>query len=1218
MKHRRVVWQSCVLILCLWAGYILHRGQASQQPRQADATAAPTAKPAVSYAKLPLSFEANQGQTDNRVKFISHGRGYGLFLTGDEAVLTLRSSWSVVRGSWSPRRGIHGLLPRTPNFGFTTPDQRSRVTDNGPRMPDSVVRLQLVGANPSAAVAGEAELPGKANYFIGNDPKQWRTNVPTYGRVKYQGLYPGVDLVYYGNQGGQLEYDFVVAPRADPSSILLAIDGAGRVGSKQKAVSSGQSRIDSNGDLVVHMNGNDEVRFHKPVVYQEEESGARQGIRSSTAVNRQSSIDNRQLREGRFILDAQNRVHFALGPYDRTRPLVIDPVLFYSTNLAGSSGASGTGIAVDSSGSAYVTGGTDSTDFPISTNALQAYLGGMADCFVAKLNAEGSALVYSTYLGGSKGDSCLGIAVDSCGNAYVTGVTGSEDFPTVNPFQAINKAAATISGEETAFVAKLNSTGSALVYSTYLGGSYQDLPGGIAVDSSGSAYITGWTLSTDFPTAHPFLATCNGCTGGGDAFVTKFDPAGTALVYSTFLGGSVSVFYPYTDFGSGAGSIAVDSSGNAYVTGGTRSTDFPTVNPVQAANHAPGGTAFVSKFNPAGSALLYSTYLGGSLTDNGAGIAVDSSGNAYVTGSTCSTDFPTVNPLQTSLSNACYAFVTKLNAAGSALVYSTYLGGITGADPNTGISTAATSIAADSSGNAYVTGETDATDFPSVNPVQSTCPACSVGSGNAFVAELSPTGSALVYSTYLGGSFFDNGLGVAVDSSGKTYVTGENEATDFPGGPPIQPNPEGITTAFVVKIAGFPASGPGVTLSTHLLPFLNDPVGTASSVGSVILRSVGADPLTMTNISISGDFALAPIGSSCPYSGGTVASGTDCTIAVTFTPTETGARTGSIIIEDNAGDSPQSVSLTGTGVGSGPQAVVSPPTLTFNPQWVGTSSAPQPVTLSNTGNAPLTITSIAMPPMFSQANNCGNSVAASGSCTINVTFGPVYIGPASGTLFITDNSNGGPNSTQSVSLNGAYQDFGITFVSASPSSRDLSPGQSGNYTWAVTALGGFNDSVNFSCSLVATQGDTTVPSAATCTLSPTVITPTTTPTNVTVTVTIPAASASVPRTLPPPQPPLPEPKAVLILTALLATVAWKVRGWKQAGASGRRTSLVLLAAGLLLALGLAGCGAGGGSGIDPPVIHTTGTYYTVALTGIATSGSTTLTSMTNIQLYVPN
>ena len=870
----------------------------------------------------------------------------------------------------------------------------------------------------------------------------------------------------------------------------------------------------------------------------------------------------------------------------------------------------GYGVAVDSSGSAYVTGGTDSTDFPISTNALQANLQGMFNCFVAKLNAEGSALVYSTYLGGSNTDSCLGIAVDPSGNAYVTGETGSEDFPTVNPFQAINKAAAAISGEETAFVAKLNSTGSALIYSTYLGGSTQDSGSGIAVDSSGSAYITGWTLSTDFPTAHPFQATCSTCAfpqGVGGAFVTKFNPAGTALVYSTYLSGS---------FGAVSYGIAVDFSGDAYLTGTTSSKDFPTVHPLQATNNAvEGGTAFVAKFNAAGSALLYSTYLGGSSSDNGAGIAVDSSGNAYVTGSTTSTDFPTVNPLRASLGANSNAFVTKFNSAGSALVYSTYLGGST----NT---SAATSIAVDSSSNAYVTGETDAIDFPTVNPIQSTCLPCSADGGDAFVTELNSAGSDLVYSTYLGGSALSYGYGIAVDSSGNAYVTGQNDATDFPGAPPIQPSPEGITTAFVVKIAGSPASGPGVTLSTHLLPFLNEPVGTASSVESVILRSVGADPLTIVNISISGDFALAPIGSSCPYSGGTVASGTDCTIAVTFTPTQTGARTGSIIIADNAGDSPQSVSLTGTGVASAPQAVVSPATLTFASLWANNVSAPQPVTLSNTGNAPLTVTSIAISGMFTQTNNCGSSVAAGSSCTINVAFAPTGGGLLPRSLFITDNSNGVAFSTQAVNLNGSYQDFAIGFVSASPPTLDLLPGQSGNYTWAVTALGGFNHSVNFGCTVASAGIDGVVPSIATCTISPTVVTPTSTPTDITVTVTMAASSASALRAPPPPQPRLPAPKVLLLLAALLATAAWKVRGGREAGASGRLTALVLLAAGLLLAVGLAGCGGANsscGSSDGPPCIGVPiGTYYIVTVTGTATAASTSLINSTNIELYEPN
>ena len=923
---------------------------------------------------------------------------------------------------------------------------------------------------------------------------------------------------------------------------------------------------------------------------------------SAGPVPRTPNPISRALIEAHYVLTASNQVRFAVDPYDHTQPLVIDPVLFYSTNLGGSLVDVGRGIAVDSSGSAYVTGETSSTDFPTS-NALQANLHGMFNCFAAKLNAEGSALVYSTYLGGSNTDSCLGIAVDSSSNAYVTGETGSKDFPTVNPFQATNKAATAISGESTAFVAKLNSTGSALVYSTFLGGSTQDYGYGIAVDSSGSAYVTGWTLSTDFPTAHPFQATCNGCIQeNGDAFVTKLNPAGTALVYSTFLGGSSG--------GLGSG-IAVDSSGDAYVTGSTSSTDFPTVNPLQATKHAVDGTAFVAKLNAAGSALLYSTYLGGSLTDNGASIAVDSFGNALVTGSTQSTDFPTMNPLQASLSGIGDAFVTKLNATGSALVYSTYLGGSQAAAPGISISSAATSIAVDPSGNAYVTGETDATDFPTVNPIQSTCRACSAGSGNAFVAELSSAGSALVYSTYLGGSFFDYGYGIAVDSSGNAYVTGENDATDFPAASPIQASPGGIPKAFVVKIAGSPAPGPGVTLSTHRLPFLNDPVGTMSSVESVILRSVGADSLTITKIAISGEFALALTGSSCPYSGGTVASGTDCTIDVTFTPTEMGTLIGSVTIDDNASDSPQSVSLTGTGVASASQAAVSPATLTFGPQWVNSVSAPQPVTLSNTGNAPLSVTSIAISGMFTQTNNCGSSVAAGSSCTINVAFAPIQGGLLPRTLIVTDNSNGVPNSIQTVSLNGTYQNFIMTWVSGSSSSLTIPPGGSASYTWAVAAVGGFNQPVNFSCGIA--------PSDASCTISPSVVTPSSRPTNITVTVTIPVPSASVLRTLPPVQPRLPRPKVLLVLAALLASAAWKGRGWRQAGASGRRTSLVSLAGGLLLTVGLAGCGveSGGGGGDGPTSVVTTGTYYILTVTGTASSGSTTLTNSTNIELYVP-
>jgi len=434
-------------------------------------------------------------------------------------------------------------------------------------------------------------------------------------------------------------------------------------------------QIAADGDLVVKTDGG-EVRFHKPVVYQPVTNGGQR----TTDYGQRTPVD------GHYILEASNRVQFQVAPYDHSKALFIDPVLSYSTYLGGSGGDSGTGIAVDSSGNAYVTGSTSSTDFP-TVNPFQATNNARyGTAFVTKFNAAGSALVYSTYLGGSNGASGNGIAVDSSGNAYVTGQTSSTDFPTVNPFQATNNT----DGGLTAFVTKFNAAGSALVYSTYLGGSWWDNGTGIAVDSSGSAYVTGSTNSADFPTVNPFQA------NWGGAFVTKFNAAGSALVYSTYLGGSD------TTYGTG---IALDSSGDAYVTGGTNSPNFPTVNPFQATRN--GGywwTAFVAKLNAAGSALVYSTYLGGGWWDNGTGIAVDSSGNAYVTGQTNSPGFPLMHPIQGYCGSGCginesgsAAFVTEFNAAGSALVYSTFLGGISSWNGGNG-------IAVDSSGNAYVTG----------------------------------------------------------------------------------------------------------------------------------------------------------------------------------------------------------------------------------------------------------------------------------------------------------------------------------------------------------------------------------------------------------------------------------------------------------------------------------------------------------------------------------
>jgi hypothetical protein len=773
-----------------------------------------------SYGKLPLSFEVNRGQSDPQVKFLSRGRGYTLFLSKDEAVLALRKP-SALSSQLSANR-ISGAESRNPlernGRLLTLADRLQRTTDNGLRtknpkskIENQIVRLHLVGSNLNSEVLGSDELPGRTNYFMGNDPKKWRTNVPTYAKVRYHNVYSGVDLEYYGNQGGQLEYDFMVGPGADPGAITLdvAVDPEPARGQPQGS----PLRIDRDGGLVITAEGGD-VRFNKPVVYQEQSMvGSRQltvqeEARNSTLDARHSSLATRHFLEGRFLLDVHNRVHFALGSYDRTRPLVIDPVLSYSTYLGGSINDSVNAIAVDSSGYAYVTGETGSTDFP-TVNPLQASLAGGSDAFVTKLNPAGSALVYSTYLGGSDDDQGNGIAVDSSGSAYVTGETGSTDFPTVNPLQA------SLAGGSDAFVTKLNPAGSALVYSTYLGGSDDDQGNGIAVDSSGSAHVTGSTQSTDFPTVNPLQASNKVSTAGySTAFVANLNAAGSGLIYSTYLGGS--------DFDQGNG-IAVDSSGNAYVTGYTQSDDFPTVNPMQASQNGI-QNGFVTKLNATGSALIYSTYLGGSNADGAYGIAVDSSLNAYVAGFTNSTDFPTVNPLQASLSGGEYflcgihasyvcpdAFVAKLNSTGSALVYSTYLGG--------SYDDEAYGIAVDSSGNAYVTGFTQSTDFPTANPLQASL----AGPQNAFVARLNPAGSALAYSTYLGGSNVDQGNGIAVDASGNAYITGLTFSTDFPTVNPLQATKESATTGSTTGFVAELSPGPAPAVSFSPLPSTSGP-----------------------------------------------------------------------------------------------------------------------------------------------------------------------------------------------------------------------------------------------------------------------------------------------------------------------------------------------------------------------------------------------------------
>src|SRR6266481_5783987 len=748
---------------------------------------------AETYGKLPLSFEANQGQSDERVRFLARGSGYTVFLTSNEAVVALK------KGRPQPK-GDRGAF-----------ESHFVAANTGPAEAVEYLRMKLVGANLASPVSGADELPGKSNYFIGNDPKKWRTNVANYGKVKYQQVYPGIDLVYYGNHG-ELEYDFVVSPGADPNAIELlasALDGR---------LSLRQSR---KGDLLVRTH-NDEVQFRRPVAYQRDDRGDIEYILADYVLGgRRPRVNGRGL-----------PIRFRLPPYDRTRPLVIDPTLGYSTFLGGSRQDFANAIAVDGFGNAYVTGQTLSVDFPLK-NAIDSSCVNCSltkpDIFVTKLTSNGSALVYSTYLGGTNSSTQTGtaIAVDSSGNAYITGYTQAVDFPTT-PGTYRTCLACPITqnapfGNTDGFVTKLDPTGSQLVYSTYLGGSggfSGDGGDAIAIDASGSAYVTGSTNSLDFPTTgNAFQRNCVSCnTNGGVAFVTKLSPNGQIpLAYSTYLGGGNGSFTT----GDKASGIAVDSTGSAYVTGTANSPDFPTTpGAFQTQFHTNEGPAvFVAKLKPDGSGpLAYSTLIGGTAFDDGNAIAIDSHGNAYVTGRADSSDFPTTpQAFQATHPNpgSDSPFVTKLNQTGSALVYSTFLDGTSPATTELG-----NAIAVDSQGNAYVTGRTGAPNFPTTpDALRTSCAGCA---DKVFISVINSTGQALVYSTYLGGSSIDIGNGIAFDRSGNVFVTGSTFSPNFPvtpgafqtmcgGGCVLHDLDHPEIDAFITKLnfkgTGTPASG---------------------------------------------------------------------------------------------------------------------------------------------------------------------------------------------------------------------------------------------------------------------------------------------------------------------------------------------------------------------------------------------------------------------------
>jgi hypothetical protein len=605
----------------------------------------------------------------------------------------------------------------------------------------SVVRMRVLGQKKNASIAGVDALSGTTNYLYG-DPSRHRTNIRSYRKVRYSDVYPGIDLEYHGS-GTLLEYDFVVKPGARPDKIRVGFSGL-----------RGMS-VDPSGDLILKTDAEPIVQ-KKPHVYQQ--------------VDGQEKVI-----EAAYVIRG-DQVRFRIGAYDETKPLIIDPVLVYSTFFGGTGTEIGYGVSVDPQGSVYITGATTSTDLPSLAAAQAQYKGGPTDAYVFKLDKTGSQLVYATYIGGSATDEGHSLAVDAGGNAYITGFTQSTDFPVAGATQG------TRGGLQDAYILKLNSAGTAIAFSTFLGGSGDDRGLAISLDAAGSAYVTGVTASTNFPTLNPLQPTNGG--GFADAFVTKVNAAGS-VVYSTYVGG----FGNDNPLG-----IAVDGVGAAYVTGWTTSVNFPLVNAYQSkfgGRDTPIGTddVFVFKVNPAGNGLSYSTFIGGTGTDEGTRIAVDSSGHAYVTGYTGSIDFPTAKPYQVLLAEltGLDAFILKLAPDGQSLVFSTFFGGFQ-AESGTG-------IAVDALGAVYVAGYTTSFDLPTANQIQGFIG----GDRDAFVAKFDPAGNVLVFSTFFGGTGTDTATGLTLDAAGAAYIVGFTTSGDLKTESAYQPAIAGGQDVFVAK-----------------------------------------------------------------------------------------------------------------------------------------------------------------------------------------------------------------------------------------------------------------------------------------------------------------------------------------------------------------------------------------------------------------------------------
>jgi beta-lactam-binding protein with PASTA domain len=911
---------------------------------QIDIAASPAGKPRLDFTRVPLSFEPNLGQSDPSARFIAKSPGY-----------------------------ILQLEPAGARFQFRGRDKAG-----------ASLRMDLEKANRQAAITGESPLPGKANYFPASDPKSWITNVPTYSQVHYQGIYPGVDAAFYGS-ANRLEYDFLIQPGADPDQIRMKLSG------------SGSPSINSGGDLVLG-----DLSFLKPVVYQMASDGK-----------------TRELVDARYQIE-RDVVTFALGKYDHHRQLVIDPTVALSESqyLAYPNVAA---VTVDSSGNSYVTGTAQGS--------------GGYGYYVTKFNSSGT-VVYTASLGTNYYTYPVSIAVGSTGEAYVAGTVYTAYGATVPT--STNAYQSTSAAYYSAFLTVLSTAGSAVSYGTYLSGTAAtyNYAQGVAVDSSGDAYLTGYTYDSTFPTTSGAYQTT--LAGSYDGFVSKFNPSATtakaSLVYSTLLGlGNTQLF-----------AIAVDSSGDAYVTG------YGYLPVTSGAFQYTGlytsdDGVYVTKLNPTATALLYSAYLG---YGTGYGIAVDTSPSAYVTGTVSGADFPTTpGAYQTSYAGG---FVTKLSTTGATEVYSTFLGGPSSYSGGNSVLPVSLTLpyGCASSCNAYVAGQTTTTDFPLIDAIDTT-PSTTGYSG--FVTEIAATGASALFSSYLngvtsgvygGGGSNNISVGdtpaIAVDSSGNMSVVAAIYGTsDFP----ITISNSNPADAFLARIV--PATLPFTIASPTTVSFGTQPVGVSTSIyngaPAVRLSNYSSAAATLSSIVVS----PSSVFSESDNCSGSVPAGGYCTLTLNFTPNAPSTWTGTVTITSNASNSPTTITLTGTGSNT---AFVEPSqsSLTFGNQGVGTSSTAQSVTITNLGNQTTALNIYVSTSNFSTLNNCPSELLPGASCTATVTFSPTQAGLLTDTLTIY--SSVGPNAsvplsgtgtitggTSAVTLSGTSLQFGPQVVSTTSS-----------------------------------------------------------------------------------------------------------------------------------------------------------------------------------------